>query len=113
MAGKKWPQKVPVCLPANRLLVNVESLYRDITKELSAIYHQSTVEEWVSTYVSPCREKLKKIVSDADLQIAVNAPVWLQPYRTDGLHTMLQEPQPDLEDVLEMLMVSILHFNQA
>uniref|UniRef100_V5H720 Secreted protein n=2 Tax=Ixodes ricinus TaxID=34613 RepID=V5H720_IXORI len=60
---------------ARKLLVNVEALYRDITKELSEIYHQGTVEEWLSTYVSPCREKLKKLVSDADLQIAVNVPV--------------------------------------
>lgn len=55
--------------------MNIESIYRDITKELSDIYYQSTVEEWLSTYVSPCREKLKKLVSDADLQIAVNVPM--------------------------------------
>lgn len=60
---------------ARKLLVNIESLYRDITKELSDIYYQSTVEEWLSTYVSPYREKLKKLVSDADLQIAVNVPM--------------------------------------
>ncbi|KAH8026089.1 hypothetical protein HPB51_015438 [Rhipicephalus microplus] len=60
---------------ARKLLVNIESLYRDITKELSDIYYQSTVEEWLSTYISPYREKLKKLVSDADLQIAVNVPM--------------------------------------
>lgn len=60
---------------SRKLLVNIESIYRDITKELSDIYYQSTVEEWLSTYVSPCREKLKKLVSDADLQIAVNVPM--------------------------------------
>lgn len=60
---------------SRKLLVNIESLYRDITRELSDIYYQSTVEEWLSTYVSPCREKLKKLVSDADLQIAVNVPM--------------------------------------
>lgn len=60
---------------ARKLLVNIESLYKDIRKELSEVYYQSTVEEWLSTYISPYREKLKKLVSDADLQIAVNVPM--------------------------------------
>ncbi|XP_064480153.1 hexosaminidase D-like [Ornithodoros turicata] len=60
---------------ARKLLVNIEALYKDVRKELSEIYYQSTVEEWLSTYISPYRDKLKKLVSDADLQIAVNVPM--------------------------------------
>lgn len=59
---------------SRKLLGEIECLYRDLTDEMSEIYFTSTVEEWLSTYVIPIRDKLKKLVSDADLQIAVNVP---------------------------------------
>lgn len=59
---------------SRKLLGEIEGLYRDLTDEMSEIYFTSTVEEWLSTYVIPIRDKLKKLVSDADLQIAVNVP---------------------------------------
>lgn len=40
---------------------------------MATIFFESTIEEWIGTYISPLKKKLQNVIQIADEQIAKNS----------------------------------------
>ena len=53
-------------------MFRIRDLKLKIESEMTKIFYDSTVEEWIETHVNPILKKLEKIVTNADHQINIH-----------------------------------------
>lgn len=55
----------------SRLLANLEQLSESLSVALSEIFYADAVEEWVSVNITPMLTKMRRIIGEANEQLAV------------------------------------------